>query len=207
MTTIYIIDDHPIVHRGLTSVINSTPRLKVAGSSSDINVALSQVKHCKPSIVLLDIYLSGQSGLDYIEPLKALSPISEVVMYSSESRPLIVQRALNSGAKGFVVKTDGLQAILDCVQSVKKGLTYFSDSIQLLQDEAGKEYPRLTPKESEVISLYAKCNSSLEVARQLNVKPGTIKVHLRSMRKKYSVRNSSGVVRIARDLGYIAREE
>jgi DNA-binding NarL/FixJ family response regulator len=127
---IYIVDDHPVVRRGLSQFINSRDGFAVCGEASDANAAIMEINEKNPDIVIVDINLKGTSGIDLIKAIKGRHRGINVLVLSMHEENEYVERAMRAGARGYLLKNDSEDLLLEAVTSIMNNKVYLSSSIR-----------------------------------------------------------------------------
>lgn len=170
---IFLADDHALIRRGLTTLINAEPDLEVCGEAEDCATATSEVARLLPDVVVVDISLKGNSGIELIKNIKAFDPKIQMVVLSMHDESVYALRVLKAGARGYVAKKDVVGKILDAIRCIRKGQMYVSDCVssQILHrivrgKEADGESPvaGLSDRELEIVSLIGTGQSTREIA-------------------------------------------
>lgn len=213
--TILIVDDHPLFREGLKTIIDRNPGYDIAGEASTGGDAMKKVKKIKPDLVLLDISLPDQSGLELIGDIKDASPKTQVIIISMHSKIDYIVRAFQTGARGYIVKESATEKLIQGIATVIKG-EYFMDTsisqqvVKKLAGLADKEikttdsaYGSLTPREQEVMVLVAEGLSNNDIAERLFISPKTVDNHRASIMRKLNLHSTIELVRYAARLGII----
>src|ERR1051326_2090208 len=174
---LFIVDDHPVFREGLVGLIKREPEMVVCGEADTAAQALSAVERAKPDLVLADIGLPGRSGLELIKDLRALQPELAVLVISMHDESLYGERVLRAGGRGYIMKQEGPEKILDAVRQVLSGQIYLSSkmSVRVLDTFSGRRHSaetpisRLTDRELEILQLIGQGKDSHTIAKQLNV--------------------------------------
>src|SRR5271170_4326204 len=158
-STVFIVDDHPIVRQGLALLINREPDLKVCGDAEEAGSALPRIDELKPDLVVVDISLNGPDGLDLLKSLRLRRPNLPVLILSMLDESIYAERALRDGASGYIMKQEATERVLVAIRRILGGEIYISDRManRMLHRFVGKsqESPRspiadLTDRELEV---------------------------------------------------------
>jgi DNA-binding NarL/FixJ family response regulator len=117
---IFILEDHPATRRATATLIKHEPGMEVCGVAGNVKRALLALKTLKPDLVLTDLNLRGESGLDFIKAMKLLHPKIPVLVLSMHDKADYEERALHAGAKGYVMKTSGADALIRAIRRILK---------------------------------------------------------------------------------------
>jgi DNA-binding NarL/FixJ family response regulator len=204
---IYIVDDHPLVRQGLSQVINSEADMEICGEAEDAPQAMKGVGPADPDVIIVDISLRGNNGLELIKNLKAIHENIPVLVFSMHDESIYAQRALRAGAKAYVMKKESPTKVVEAIRSIIKGEIYVSPSVadQVLQqivngpNNATSTSPidRLTDRELEVVQLVGRGLSSREIAESLNLSVKTIESHRAHVKEKLNLRNATELVQFS----------
>lgn len=184
---IVIADDHPIFRRGLRTVIEADPRLKVAAEADDGESALARIAELQPDVAVLDIDMPPPDGLAVARRLRELRSAVEVVFLTMHNDEALLDAALDAGVKGFVVKDGAAGEIVGCIKAVAAGRSFFSPTLSghLLARRERAESPvkqtsavsGLTAAERRVLRLLAESKTSQEIAGELFISVRTVEHH------------------------------
>jgi len=213
--TILIVDDHPLFREGLKAIIGRNPGCEVIGEAGSGREALKMTKKLRPDLVLLDISLPDQSGLELIREMLKSSTEIKVMVISMHSKIDYIVKAFQAGARGYVVKESATEKLLQGISAVLRG-DYFMDtsvSQQVVKKLAGlvkKEvkltdaaYDTLTPREQEIMVLVAEGLSTNDIAERLFISPKTVENHRSNIMQKLDLHSTIELVRYAAKLGLI----
>src|SRR5882724_8115861 len=126
-TRIYVADDHAMIRRVLAALIAAEPDMELCGESEDCATATSEVNKLRPDVVIADISLRGNSGIELIKNIKAFDPKIQVVVLSMHDESVYALRVLKAGAKAYVMKQDIASKVIDAVRKIRKGQMYISE--------------------------------------------------------------------------------
>jgi DNA-binding NarL/FixJ family response regulator len=212
---ILIVDDHPLFREGLKAIIGHVARYEVVGEAGNGREALRMVKRLKPDLVLMDMSLPDQSGIELTAEMLKLSSKIRIMIVSMHSKVDYIVKAFEAGATGYVVKESASEKLLQGIDTVLKG-DYFMDThvsqkvVRKLmgnQDEEAKitdaAYGALTPREQEVMTLVAEGLTTNEISERLFISPKTVENHRSSIMRKLDLRSTIEVARYAAKLGLI----
>jgi len=205
--TILIVDDHPIVRRGLTSLIESEPDLAVSGAVATHEAALEAIVGNPPDLVIVDLALEGNGdGLDLVKDLKSRHPKLPALVLSMHDEALYAERCLRAGARGYVTKQELGETVLLAIRRVLAGETYMSDTLQarLAEQfltgrtiETGSPVAGLSDRELQVFRLLGQGRSTRQIADSLRLSIKTIETHLERIKRKLCIENATQLVQRA----------
>ncbi|MPM23402.1 Nitrate/nitrite response regulator protein NarL [bioreactor metagenome] len=199
--SVFLIDDHTLLRRGLVALLAQQPDLKVVGEAADASQALRQVPELKPDVILLDNHLPGVTGIDAIAGLREASPASRILMLTVSEDGEDLAAALRKGAQGYLLKTIEGHMLADAIHRAMRGESVVSPEmmgklVAALRSQDGcapepeAELPQteaaspLSPREQEVLSEIARGASNKEIARTLDIAETTVKIHVQHILRK-----------------------
>lgn len=195
---IFIVDDHPVVRRGLRQLINEAEDLTVCGEAESAAETLSKVEASSPDLVLVDLTLKGTSGLELTKQLRAQHPDVHVLILSMHSEELYANRVLQAGASGYVVKRKSNEEIVEAIRRVLDGEIYFSSK----NGEDAPAKPQLptdvlTDREFEVLLLIGQGYAPRHIAEKLSVSVKTVETHRQNIKQKLDLESAAHLTRYA----------
>ncbi len=203
---IFILDDHPITRYGLAQLINETPDLMVCGEAETAQAALEAIPSARPDLILADLTMPGKSGLDFIKELLDHQPASEILVMSMHDENVYAERVLRAGGRGYIMKSEGGEKLLEAIRAVLEGKVYVSpqmaarilDVFSRHRDSAAGIKPSvLSDREFEVFQLIGQGLSTREIAGRLNLSVKTVGTHRMHIREKLQLQSGPEVVRQA----------
>ena len=203
---ILIVDDHPIVIRGLRMLIADEPDLEVCGEAEDVAEAIRQVQAVRPDVVVVDLTLKSGHGLDLIQRIKAFDEQIRIVVSSMHDELLFAERTLQAGARGYVMKQEVDEAIVKAIRCILAGETYVSEVIgrgilrsltDILSHSEAPNVRLLSDREFQVFCLIGRGMKTRDIAERLDVSPKTIDTYRTRIKAKLGVASSSEVTRFA----------
>lgn len=200
--TILLVDDHRLIRDSWSFILNSDPRFKVIGETSDVQEAFTITTEKKPDIILMDVNMSPVNGFDATREVRKLSPQSSVIGVSMHSMPAYARKMLQIGAAGYVTKNSSKDELITAILEVKDGRKYICEEVKniLAQQELDEETDNvavmnnLSQRELDIIQLIKEGNSSKEIAQKLEISLKTVEVHRYNILKKLNLKNTAALV-------------
>jgi DNA-binding NarL/FixJ family response regulator len=197
-------DDQGIVRRGMRALLESEPGIEIVGEASDGQEALRLCETTEPDVVILDVAMPKLNGIDVAGQARKRRPELRIIVLSMYADESYVVRALNAGARGYLLKEATDDDLLPAVRAVAAGRSFFSPAVSamLLEDyvrhlqQRGLEdsYHLLTDREREVLQLLAEGRSNKEVATALDVGLSTVETHRANLMQKLNLHNTAEIV-------------
>jgi DNA-binding NarL/FixJ family response regulator len=203
---LFIVDDHPIVRQGLALVINQEPDLLVCGEAVARQEALTSIAQLHPDLAVVDLSLQNSNGMDLIKDLKEHCPTVPVLALSMHDEMVVAERALRAGARGYIMKQEAPNKLLDAIRCVLGGGIYASDAVhsQLLRavSEArprngASRMSRLSDRELQVFQLVGEGRSTREIAEHLDLSIKTVETHYKRIKRKLGLNNATELLQHA----------
>ena len=190
-----VCDTQPITAEGLKTLIAASPDLEFQKSLESLSLASKFVHTDAPQVIILDKGFGMRAVLDWIHELKLTEASPAVVVWGVSMTEAEALRLLQAGARGIVRKTADLATLLGCLGSVAAGKTWMEDSVFRESSRQGEGYPRsdLTAREQQVLELVEQGFKNKEIALELGIRPGTVKIHLKHIFEKTGVRGRYGL--------------
>lgn len=194
---ILLVDDHPMVREGLRARLSSAPRLLVVGEAGDAAEALLRLTDCAPDVVLQDVGLKDGNGIDLVQAMLERQSDLRVLMFSMYDNPEYVQRALQAGARGYVLKDAPASEILAAIDAVAAGGTFLSPAVSRRLFRAQQPRPILSPREAEILSALGRGESSKQIATTLALSVRTVEAHRQSIKRKLDLAGQAELIKYA----------
>ena len=203
---ILLVDDHPIMRRGLAELINLEKDLVVCAEADSIQTALELIKRHEPHVALVDLSLKNESGLELIKDIKARFPEVLILVLSMHDELFYAERVLRAGAKGYVMKQQATDLVLVAIRRILGGEVYLSDfmSSKVLRnftgkktEKAGSSVDQLSDRELEVFRLIGTGLGTRQIAERLSRSVKTVETYREHIKLKLDLKDSSELVQNA----------
>lgn len=204
---VLLVDDHPLVCEGLAQRINEEADLEVCGQARDAHAALEAIEKFKPHIAVVDLALGEGSGIELIKDVKVRYPNLPTLVLSMHDEALYGERSLQAGAKGYVMKQEETDVLLQAIRHVLRGQVYLSQKVKdSIVNRLGGNVPeskvvslaqRLSNRELEVFQLIGDGYATHEIARRLHLSTKTVASHREHIKLKLNLRTSEELARFA----------
>lgn len=194
---ILLVDDHPMVREGLRARLSSVAQLTVVGEAGDAAEALRLLEGLAVDVVLQDVGLKEGNGIDLARTMLARWPDVCVLMFSMYDNPEYVHRALQAGARGYVLKDAPASEIVAAIEAVVAGGTFLSPGVSRRLFRNQQPRPLLTPRESQILSALGRGQSSKQIAQALDLSVRTVEAHRQSIRRKLELEGQAELIRYA----------
>ncbi len=203
---VFVVDDHPLVRDSLVTLIGRQPDLFVCGQAGDSATAFAAMLREPVDVAVVDISLPGESGLELIKKMQALSPVPRALVISMHDESTYAERALRAGAEGYVMKHETTDKVIDAIRSVARGVPYVSGllAVQLAKKYAGARSGadlsiagRLSDRELEIFRLIGRGCETRRIAHELRLSMKTVQAHCANIKDKLGLANATELIREA----------
>jgi len=204
---VMLVDDHPVLRKGIKDVLENTGRISVCAETSNANEAIMLISRDRPDVVIVDIMLDGNvNGIDLVKSIHERFPVVATLVLSMYDESFYAERAIRAGARGYIMKDIAPRNIVDAVLKVVSGELYLKEGLSKVlldkvlhhsSDPKELSIGRLTDREFEIFQLLGNGFSVKEIAKKLNLSIYTIESHRRSIKKKLNMEDSSMLTRHA----------
>jgi DNA-binding NarL/FixJ family response regulator len=205
--TVFLADDHAVVRDGLRALLEAQPDIRVIGDAADGREAVGQVARLGPDVAVIDIAMPELNGIEAAQGIGEVCPSTQIIILSMHSTTEHIFRALQAGARGYLLKESAGIEVVKAVRSVHAGHHYLSQKISdmLVDDyvrqrqaaEAKSPLARLSPREREVLQLVVEGKSSAEIADILSLSVKTVETYRSRLMLKLGISDVPGLVKFA----------
>ncbi len=195
--TVLIADDHEVVREGLRLALLRSAHIRVVGEAPDGETAVALAERRRPDVVVMDLRMPQMDGIEATEEIVQRVPDTKVLVFTAYSERALLQRGLESGASGYVLKETPHETLLKAIEKVAAGETFVDPALipSLATGRDGQEI--LTQREREILQLLADGMSNVDVAQRLYISPETVKSHVRHILAKLEAETRTQAVAIA----------
>lgn len=189
---VMIVDDHPLMRRGIKQLLGLDPLFNVVAEASNGNEAITFALQQAPDVILLDLNMKGLSGQDTLKALRNEGVDARIIVLTVSDSRNDVYALIDAGADGYLLKDSEPEQLLEHIRSAAEGQNVISDAVAhylLSRSEQHNPFAELTERELDVLQEVARGLSNKQVAAQLHISEETVKVHIRNMLRKLDVRS------------------
>ena len=190
---VLVVDDHPMLRKGLAAFLYVTSGLELAGEAGDGDAAIEACQESLPDVILMDLMMPGVGGVEAIQCIQECWPGTPILALTSYKDPELVQRALQAGAIGYLLKDAGSEELEAAIRAAYQGRSSLSPqaALALARSDASRPKPghNLTQREREVLALLAQGMSNPQIAEALSISKSTVSIHVSNILEKLDVRN------------------
>ncbi|HEU4869877.1 MAG TPA: response regulator transcription factor [Pyrinomonadaceae bacterium] len=199
---VFSVDDHPLLREGISALVNSQADMTLVAEASNGAEAIQMFKQQQPDVTLLDLRLPDMSGIDILIAIRSEFPEARVIMLTTFEGDVEIQRALQAGARGYMLKNMPPSELLDVIRQVHAGKKRIPPEIasQLFEHMSDE---MLTAREIEVLREVAGGNRNREIAERLFISEETVKVHIKHIMEKIGASDRTQAVAIGLRRGII----
>jgi DNA-binding NarL/FixJ family response regulator len=202
--TVLIVDDHAVVSEGLRNLIEAQNDMRVVGCVADGREAVNKAKELKPDVVLMDIAMPNLNGIEATHLIRTRLETTQVVILSMHSNQEYVVRALQAGARGYVLKKSASKEVVDAIRTAHQGGRYLSQKLvesaidELLRDGSITDpLDVLSSRERQVLQLLVEGKSNAVIARILSLSPKTVETYRARVMQKLNIDDIPSLVKFA----------
>jgi two-component system, NarL family, response regulator NreC len=203
VTSVVLVDDHAVVRSGLRLLLDAQQDIEVVGEAGNAKDAIFRARALKPDVILLDVVMPGESGIDVLPQLKKESPETKVLILSMQDDPSYVREAFAAGANGYVLKEAADEEVVAAVREVAGGGSYVHPSLGArlvaadAAERAAAEADPLSDREREILRLLALGHTNQEISQSLYISVRTAESHRAHIMQKLRLTTRAELVRYA----------
>ncbi|MFA3761925.1 nitrate/nitrite response regulator protein NarP [Yersinia sp. 2544 StPb PI] len=190
--TIMIVDDHPLMRRGIRQLLEMDHSFDVVAEANCGSEAITEAAKCQPDVILLDLNMKGMSGLDTLKALRHDGIDARIIVLTVSDARSDVYAMIDAGADGYLLKDSEPEVLLENIRQAARGENVFSNEVAQYLSSRHEEinpFSELTERELDVLQEVARGMSNKQVAFELHISEETVKVHIRNLLRKLNVRS------------------
>lgn len=207
---VLVVDDHPVVRKGLQSCLSKQEHVKIVGEAKDGQEALTRARELMPDVILTDISMPNMDGLAVTETLRKELPATKIIVLSVHCNKDYVFRIIKAGAQGYVSKEASPEMLGEAIEKVHKGESFFSPEVaqaalsqMVTNGGTDPDGAQLTDRETQVLILIAEGKSNKEIANQLGIGVRTIETHRERIMRRLDIHSVAGLTKYAISNGLV----
>jgi DNA-binding NarL/FixJ family response regulator len=202
-TRIFIVDDHPLLRRGLAELINREPDMVFCGEAEDSPSAIKMISQIKPDLVIVDISLKGYNGIELIKNIKAFDSKIQILVLSMHDESIYAMRVLKAGAKAYVMKQEVVDKVMEAVRRIRVGKVFVSERVAsrmldqvVVGGDPAPDSPvdLLSDRELEIVNMIGSGLPTREIAAKLHISIKTVESHRARIKEKLNLQNAIQLV-------------
>ncbi len=199
---VLLVDDHSILRLGVRTLLQTSPFVSEVYEAGSRQEALNQLDIIQPGLVIADLVLGFEDGLEFLKELRALYPDLRILVLTMQDESIYAERVIRAGAKGFLAKQDATQHLLNAVETICEGEIYLSRPSYIriagkktdeLTPEPGTPISALSDRELHVFQMIGAGKATREISSHLNLSPKTIETYRENIKRKLNLANASAL--------------
>ncbi len=194
---ILIVDDHPIFTKGLEALLLSQKKYEICGSADNRESAVALFEKCNPDLVIVDLNLGTEDGLDIVKDIHSRNPEKAVLVLSMHDEKYYASRAIKAGARGYIMKEESSTQVLNAVQTVLAGGLWLSEQEQSRMKPEDGGIATLSDRQLQIFTMIGKGLGTIEIAAALNVSKKTVDAHKEHIKEKLGCATSQDLRELA----------
>lgn len=203
-TKVFITDDHYMIVEGIRSLLQQEKGIEWMGHSMNAASCLAFLHQQEPDVILMDINLPDKSGIDLCKEVKAKYPSIRILGLSSFNQQSFIEKMLENGASGYVLKNATREELIEAIEAVMAGHKFLSyEAAATVRKNEDSKIPVLTRREKEVLLLIAEGLTNHEVADKLFISTTTVDTHRKNLLSKFDAKNTATLIRLAAQYKFI----
>jgi DNA-binding NarL/FixJ family response regulator len=198
MTRVFITDDHYMIVEGIRSLLQNEEGIEWTGHAMNAASCLAFLKNYQPDVILMDINLPDKSGIDLCKEVKTMYPLIHIIGLSSFNQQSYIQKMLDNGASGYVLKNATREELVEAIEIVMQGDKFLSDeAASAVKRNDDARIPIITRREKEVLVLIADGMTNNQIADKLFISATTVDTHRKNLLAKFHAKNTATLIRLA----------
>jgi DNA-binding NarL/FixJ family response regulator len=215
MINVLLVEDHAMVRAGLRALLEKTKDIHVLGEAANGQEGIDMAQQLNPDVIVMDIMMPRMNGIQAAGHMRNLKLKSKVLLLSMHSDQGLVHQALQSGIKGYVLKSSVSEELLQAIRAISRGETYLNAEISSIaveqslnphQSRSLNPLDSLSPREKQILQLITEEYTSVEIANMLSISEKTVEKHRANIMEKLNVHNIAGLVRLAIKHGLVNKD-
>ena len=212
MISVVLVDDHAVVRSGIRLLLNGQDDIEVIGEAGNGHDAIFRARALKPDVILLDVVMPGESGIEVLPKLLKESPETKVLVLSMQDDPRYVREAFAAGANGYVLKEAADEEVVSAIREIAQGGRYVHPTLGArmvtadAEERAAAEADPLSEREREVLQLLALGHTNQEIAEKLYISVRTAESHRAHIMQKLGLATRAELVRYALSQGLLTED-
>ena len=202
---VLLVDDHALLRTGVANIINQEPDLHVVAEAANGAEAIDAFREHRPDVTLLDLRMPVMEGVEAVRHIRNIDPQARVIVLTTYDADEDIARALQAGAKAYVLKDISADALIACIHDVLAGKTYVAPAVAAKLAERVTRI-QLTPRELSTLRLMADGKANKEIAADLGISERTVKTHLGHLFEKLGVTSRTEAIKVANRRGLVRLE-
>jgi len=202
---IFVLDDHPILRQGLASLVNQQPDLVICGEAEDAQTTLNNIETSPPDLIIVDISLKGTNGIDFIKRCLKKHPDLPILVLTMHDESLYAERALRAGARGYIMKKEATENLLEAIRVILNSGVYISKSVSdRMEEESLKPgqrpkgpLERLSDRELEMLEQIGRGRKTRIIAADFGLSVKTVEAHREHIKTKLKINSANELLRYA----------
>jgi DNA-binding NarL/FixJ family response regulator len=203
MTRVFIVDDHYMVIEGIHSLLQNEKGIEWMGHAMNASSCLAFLQKEQPDVIFMDISMPDKSGIELCKEVSMKYPTISIIGLSTFNQQSFIQKMMDNGASGYVLKNATQEELLEAINAVMHGKTFLSFEASQTLRKSDEAAVVLTRREKEVLELIAEGMTNNEIAQQLFISTGTVDTHRKNLLAKMEAKNTASLIRIATQLNFI----
>jgi len=200
--SILCVDDHPLVRKGIASILANESTLKLVGEAGNGHEAVEMFRDLRPDVVLMDLRMPEMDGIEATKQIRKLDPEAKIIALTSYDGDQDIYKAIEAGVRGYILKEMVHTKVIDAIRTVQSGKRLMPTEVA---ERLSEYFPQvaLTPREIEVLKYVAKGMANKEIAHHLGTASGTVKMHVQNILAKLGASDRTHAVTIALERGIL----